>query len=156
MTRGFLEVLVVDAHGLPGGDFLQKIDPYVLVYYKGQERKTTIARGQGKNPRWNEKLGFSAEYPGSGSDYKLILKVMDHDTFSRDDFLGHTTVHIEDLLAFGVENGSYEMRTTKYRLDAANGTYCGDIKIGVRFSCKPIEGNDEGEELGGWKSSDYE
>ncbi|KAH9624196.1 hypothetical protein KSS87_008273 [Heliosperma pusillum] len=156
MTLGLLEVLVIEAHGLSGADFFDKIDPYVVVYYKGQERKTTIARGQGKNPRWNAQLRFSAEYPGSGNDYKLIFKVMDHDTFSSDDFLGQTLIYVDDLLAMGVEKGSYEMRTTKYRLEAANGTYCGDIKIGVKFSSKMIEGNDDDEEIGGWRNSDYE
>jgi len=154
MTNGLLEVLVVEAHGLPGADFLNNIDPYVLVYYKGQERKTSIARGQGKNPRWNMPLTFKAEYPGSGSDYKLTFKIMDHDMFSSDDFIGQTLVHVEDLLVLGVERGTYEMHTTKYRLEAADGTYCGDIKLGLKF--KKIEGNDDEEEIGGWKSGDYE
>ncbi|XP_074308246.1 16 kDa phloem protein 1 [Silene latifolia] len=157
MTLGLLEVLVIEAHGLPDGDFIDKIDPYVLVYYKGQERKTKIARGEGKNPKWNAQLRLSAEYPGSGNDYKLLFKVMDHDTFSADDFLGQTLIHVDDLLAIGVEKGSYEMRPTKYRLEDTNGTYCGDIKIGVKFSSKKIEGNDDDdEEIGGWKNSDYE
>ncbi|KAK9742445.1 hypothetical protein RND81_03G173600 [Saponaria officinalis] len=155
MTQGLLEILLVEAHGLPHTDFLHKIDPYVLVYYKGQERKTTIARRQGRNPKWNEQLKFRAEYPGSGSDYKLTFKVMDHDTFSSDDFLGQTTIYVDDLLSLGVENGYYEMSTTKYRLDAANGTYCGDIKIGVKFTCKNTK-VDENEEFGGWKDSNYE
>ncbi|KAL9230138.1 hypothetical protein vseg_005526 [Gypsophila vaccaria] len=136
MTQGLLEVLLVEAHGLPHTDFLQKNDPYVLVHYKGQEKKTTIATRQGINPKWNEKLRFNVEYSGSRSNYKLTFKVMDHDTFSSDDFLGQTTIYVDDLLALGVENGSYEMRTAKYRLDAANGAYCGDIKIGVKFTCK--------------------
>jgi len=47
--------------------------------------------GHGGNPKWNEKLTLRAEYPGSGGDYKLYLRIMDKDTFSSDDFLGQTT-----------------------------------------------------------------
>lgn len=47
--------------------------------------------GQGSNPEWNQKLTFRAEYPGSGGDYNIIFKIMDHDTFSSDDFIGETT-----------------------------------------------------------------
>ena len=42
-------------------------------------------------------------------------------------------IYVEDLLALGVENGSYEMRTTKYKVEGLDGTYCGDIKVGVKF-----------------------
>ena len=45
----------------------------------------------GESPVWNEKFKFQAEYPGSGGDYKIILKVMDKDTLSADDFIGQAT-----------------------------------------------------------------
>ncbi|XP_021768995.1 elicitor-responsive protein 1 isoform X1 [Chenopodium quinoa] len=152
MTGGLLEVLVVAASGLPNVDFLtDKIDPYVVVKYKGQERKTKIARGQGGNPEWHQKLTFRAEYPGSGSDYHINLKIMDHDTFSSDDYIGETTIHVEDLLALGVENGSYEMNPTKFRVIGSNDKYCGEIKVGAKFT--KASDYDDDEEFGGWKSS---
>jgi hypothetical protein len=71
MGRGVLEVLLVDAKGLAGNDFLGepvelpprmflfrlrfahlflpvlagKLDPYVVVQYRSQERKSSTARG---------------------------------------------------------------------------------------------------------------
>lgn len=42
-------------------------------------------------PVWNETLKFRAEYPGQGTDYKLTLKIMDKDTFTKDDFVGEAT-----------------------------------------------------------------
>ncbi|KMT18324.1 hypothetical protein BVRB_2g024820 isoform B [Beta vulgaris subsp. vulgaris] len=153
MTAGLLEVLVVSACGLPKLDFLtDKIDPYVLVNYKGQERKTRIARGQGGNPEWNQKFTFRAEYPGSGSDYNINLKIMDHDTFSSDDFIGETMIHVEDLLALGVDNGSYEMNSTKFRVIGSDQKYRGEIKVGVKFT-KTSNDDDDEEEIGGWKDS---
>jgi hypothetical protein len=47
--------------------------------------------GQGGSPVWNEKITFRVEYPGQGDQYKLILKIMDKDTFSTDDFIGQAT-----------------------------------------------------------------
>ncbi|KAJ8420596.1 hypothetical protein Cgig2_032772 [Carnegiea gigantea] len=149
---GLLEILVIEAHDLPCHDLLHKMDPYVVVRYKGQERKTSVARRQGGNPKWNEKLRLRAEYPGSGSDYKLNLRIMDKDTFSSDDFIGEATIYVEDLLALGVENGSYEMRTTKYKVEGFDGTYCGDIKVGVKFISQGATKEDD-EEFGGWKDS---
>lgn len=42
----------------------------------------------GSSPVWNEKFVFRVEYPGSGDQYKLNLKIMDKDVFSSDDFVG--------------------------------------------------------------------
>ncbi|XP_057523760.1 16 kDa phloem protein 1 isoform X2 [Amaranthus tricolor] len=149
-ATGILEVLVVSANGLSNADFLSKIDPYVVVQYKGQERKTHIARGQGNNPEWNQKMKFRAEYPGSGTDYNITLKLMDHDTFSKDDFLGRTTIHVGDLLAMGVEKGSYDLHPSKFRVIGHDKKYSGDIKVGVKFT-KTSNNLDEEEHFGGWK-----
>ena len=54
-------------------------------------RYTNIGLGQGGSPVWNEKITFRVEYPGQGDQYKLILKIMDKDTFSTDDFVGQAT-----------------------------------------------------------------
>lgn len=50
-----------------------------------------IKAGQGSKPEWNEKFTFKIEYPSVDGQYKLILKLMDHDTFSSDDYLGEAT-----------------------------------------------------------------
>lgn len=108
---------------------------------------------EGGGPVWNEKFTFRAEYPGSGDDFKIILKIMDHDTFSADDFIGETTIYVEDLLALGVENGVSELRPQKYNVVGDNLNYSGEIQVGVTFTQKETEY--DGEELGGWKQSEY-
>lgn len=50
-----------------------------------------MVAGKGTSPSWNEKFTFKVEYPGSGDNYKIILKIMDKDTFSADDFHGQAT-----------------------------------------------------------------
>ncbi|KAF7844028.1 putative prolyl 4-hydroxylase 7 [Senna tora] len=49
---------------------------------------TFLLVGQGRNPKWNEKIMLRAKYPRSDDPYKLIFKIKDKDLFSSDDFLG--------------------------------------------------------------------
>ncbi|XP_023550200.1 elicitor-responsive protein 1-like [Cucurbita pepo subsp. pepo] len=153
MAIGTLEVKLVNAKGLRGTDFLGGIDPYVLIQYKGQERKSSVARDEGGSPVWNETFTFRAEYPGSCDDFKLVLKIMDHDNFSADDFIGQTSIYVEDLLALGAENGVSELRAQKYSVVGANLNYSGEIQVGVSFTQK--ETQYDGEEVGGWQESEY-
>ena len=53
-------------------------------------RYTNIGAGQGGSPVWNEKITFRVGY-SEGHQYKLILNIMDKDTFSADDFIGQAT-----------------------------------------------------------------
>ncbi|XP_010554608.1 PREDICTED: LOW QUALITY PROTEIN: elicitor-responsive protein 1 [Tarenaya hassleriana] len=156
MAVGILEVNLISAKGLKCSDFLGKIDPYfVLVEYKGQIRKTSSAREGGRNPTWEEKVRWRAEYPGSGGDYALLVKLMDHDTFSSDDFLGQATVYVKEMLELGAEKGKAEIHPTKYRVVGADLNYSGEILLGVSFSLLDKD-NDEEEDYGGWKSSQFD
>ncbi|XP_068667668.1 elicitor-responsive protein 1-like [Aristolochia californica] len=150
MPSGILEAQLVDARGLCSTDFLNKIDPYVLIQYKTQERKSSVARGQGSNPVWNEKFTFLVDYPGDGNQCKLVFKIMDKDTFSRDDLVGEASMYIEELLAQGVERGKAELHPAGQRVTLANKTYHGEIRVGVSFTRKD-EPTDDQEEYGGWK-----
>ncbi|KAJ6325242.1 hypothetical protein OIU76_012343 [Salix suchowensis] len=153
MAVGILEVKLVKAKGLGNPDFfglscfctsLTNMDPYVLVQYKSQERKSKVARGQGGRPVWNETLTFKVEFPGKDGNYKLILKIMDKNTFSSDDSVGEATIYVKDLLALGVKNGTAELQTQKYRVVNADKSYSGEIQA---------EEEDAGEDYGGWKQS---
>ncbi|KAK4385415.1 phloem protein 1 [Sesamum angolense] len=95
MTTGIMEVTVVSAKGL----------------------KNTELFGQGGSPVWNEKYKFSVEYKaGDEEQHKLLLKLMDRDRFTDDDFLGHATIYLKGLFEQGVENGKAELHTQKYRV----------------------------------------
>ncbi|XP_077236909.1 elicitor-responsive protein 1-like [Tasmannia lanceolata] len=153
MPSGILEVLLVDARGLRSTDSWNKMDPYVLIQYKSHERKSSVARGQGVNPVWNERFNFRVEFPGADDQYKLTLKIMDKDTFSADDFVGEATIYVKDVLALGVENGMSELKPSKYRIILADQTYCGEIRVGITFTPKVEEGDDQ--DYGGWQHSSY-
>ncbi|XVE69198.1 hypothetical protein DITRI_Ditri09bG0132200 [Diplodiscus trichospermus] len=165
MAVGILEVLLVSAKGLKNTDFLGGMDPYVIIQYKGQERQSSVARvngvGAGSCPSWNEKFTFKVEYPGAGGEHKLILKIMDNDTFSADDFIGQSTIYVEDLLATGAEKGNAELHPSKYSVVHADQTYCGEIQVGATFTLKVpsphfhVEETTDEEEYGGWKESNF-
>ncbi|XP_031259632.1 16 kDa phloem protein 1 [Pistacia vera] len=152
MAIGLMEVLLVNAKGLADTDFLGDVDPYVVMQYKGQERKSSVAQGQGGNPSWNEKFTFRVEYPGCGGQYKLVLKIMDKDTFTHDDFLGEATIYVEDFLLLGMDNGTAELHPRKYSVTQADGTYRGEIQVGLTLTRK-FEQTTESS-YGGWKESD--
>ncbi|RZC82823.1 hypothetical protein C5167_045608, partial [Papaver somniferum] len=57
MVDGLLEVVLVDAAGFKDTEcFFGGIDPYVLIKYKSHERESSVARGEGSKPMWNEKF----------------------------------------------------------------------------------------------------
>ncbi|CAN8254515.1 unnamed protein product [Cochlearia groenlandica] len=151
MVIGILEVSLISGKGLKRSDFLGKVDPYVEIQYKGQTRKSSVDKDGGRNPTWNDTLKWRAEFPGSGSDYKLIIKVMDHDTFSSDDFIGATTVYVKELLEMGVEKGNSELRPTKYNVVDSDNSFVGEILLGVTYSLQ--DRGMDAEDFGGWKHS---
>ncbi|TKY56747.1 Elicitor-responsive protein 1 [Spatholobus suberectus] len=153
MAIGFMEAQLVKAKGLHNTDIFGKMDPYVLIQYNGQEQRSSVAIGQGRNPIWNEKFIFKVEYPELGNRHKLILKIMDQDLYM-DELVGQSIIHVGDLLAQGVENGGAKLQTLKYRVVRANQSYCGEIDVGVTFTRK-VEDEFVEEDIGGWKESEY-
>ncbi|XP_031488965.1 elicitor-responsive protein 1-like [Nymphaea colorata] len=138
MVRGILEVLLVDAKGLHNTEFLAKMDPYVVIQCRNYERKSNIAKDQGSNPVWNEKISFPVQLPCVDDQLKLVLRILDKDTFSSDDFVGETTIHLKELITEGEENGVAEIKPCSYAVVLADRTYCGKIQIGVKFTLKEV------------------
>ncbi|KAL1535606.1 16 kDa phloem protein 1-like [Salvia divinorum] len=157
MMRGTMEVTVVGARNLRNTELFGRVDPYVVIHYKNQEKKSTTGRRQGRRKAvWNEKFKFKVELKKDMSkeekrkqQHKLILKIMDQDNFTVDDFVGQATVYVTELLEIGMEEGKVEMPIQKYRVVSSDKTYRGEIQVGVTFTMDR-EG-DEQQELGGRK-----
>ncbi|EXB37397.1 Elicitor-responsive protein 3 [Morus notabilis] len=144
MLQGTLEVLLVSAKGLENTDFLNNMDPYVILTYRTQEQKSSIASGKGSDPEWNETFVFNVSEGVS----ELGLRIMDSD-ISQDDFVGEITISLEPLLLEG------SIPTTTYNV-VKDQEYRGEIRIGLTF--KPEVSSDIGygveeERFGGWKES---
>ncbi|KAK4425179.1 phloem protein 1, partial [Sesamum alatum] len=136
-----MEVTLVSAKGLRGKDLFDILDPYVVIQYRDQVQMSRIAPGHGGNPVWNEEFKFRVEYPAAGTDgrnhnYKLVLQIMDHHTFTPDHNLGQTTIYLKELFESGVEKGQAELGVQKYRVVSSDLTYNGEIQVGVTFTTK--------------------
>ncbi|XP_068315107.1 16 kDa phloem protein 2-like isoform X1 [Pyrus communis] len=129
MPLGTLEVLLVEAKGLKNKDFLSvnKMDPYVIFTVKTQEKKSTVAKGKGSDPEWNESFLFTVTDDVS----ELRLKIMDKDTFTKDDFVGEAIVPLEPLFADG------RLPPTAYNIVNKDQEYRGEIIIGLTFTPEP-------------------
>ncbi|URE17989.1 C2 domain-containing protein [Musa troglodytarum] len=124
MVRGTLEVLLVSAKGLEDVDFFGKMDPYAVLMYRSQEQKSSTASGAGSDPEWHETFVFNNV---SDNVSELIVKIMDSDTFSKDDFVGEAKIPLEAVFAEG------SLPPTIYSV-VKDQRYCGEIKVGLTFT----------------------
>ncbi|GMY09477.1 elicitor-responsive protein 3-like [Fagus crenata] len=148
MPQGTLEVLLVSAKDLENTDFLSKMDPYVLLTCRTQEQRSSVVSGQGSEPEWNENFIFTVSDGAS----ELHVKIMDKDTFTKDDFVGEATIPLEPLFIEG------SLPPTAYSV-VKDGEYCGEIRVGLTFtpeggSCRGCCGEEVNH--GGWKESSRE
>ncbi|KAM0889611.1 hypothetical protein ACQ4PT_027569 [Festuca glaucescens] len=143
MVRGKLEVLLISAKGLDDSDFLNRMDPYVILTWRSNEQKSTVAKGAGSEPEWNETFVFKV-YSSADNSPQLSLKIMDSDAFSADDLVGEASIPLEAVLLEG------SLPPDVHRI-VKDEEYCGEIKIKLTFT--PAEENEEEESYGGWNQS---
>ena len=123
MPLGTVEVLLVGAKGLENTDFLNGVDPYVVLACRTQEQKSSVASGKGSEPEWNEKFSFEV----SDGDTELTLKIMDSDVGAADDFVGEATIPLEPLFLEG------NLPSTAYKV-VKEQEYKGEITVGLTFT----------------------
>ncbi|XP_050227300.1 elicitor-responsive protein 3-like [Mercurialis annua] len=143
MAQGTLEVLLVGAKGLENTDFLNNMDPYVILTCRSQEQKSSIASGKGCDLEWNENFIFSI----SDSVEELTLKIMDSDAGSQDDFVGEASIPLGALFTEG------SLPSTAYNV-VKNEEYKGEIRVALTFKSELSRGYQEEESVGGWKQSE--
>ena len=67
------------------------MDPYVYYEYGNQKHKSTIAKGQGMNPRWeNEVKVFSLQKNPTA----MKVSIYDREIFKWDDLVGQTSFEV--------------------------------------------------------------
>ncbi|RCV14852.1 hypothetical protein SEVIR_3G013100v4 [Setaria viridis] len=138
MVHGKLEVLLVSAKGLEDTDFLNNMDPYVILTCRTQEQKSSAANGS--EPEWNETFIFTV----SDDTPQLHLKIMDSDV-TDDDFVGEATIPLEALFQEG------SLPPTVHPV-VKEEKYCGEIKIALTFT--PAETRRPDNEEGTYSSWD--
>ncbi|CAI9292204.1 hypothetical protein Lser_V15G31642 [Lactuca serriola] len=147
MPEGTLEVLVVSAKGLENADVLCNMDPYVIITYRSQEKKSNVASGKGSNPEWNETFLFDVS---SKETADLKIKIMDSDTGNADDLVGHASISLDALF----HDGDIPAKSYNVMKDDA---YCGEIRVGLNFTAQRSRGFDPTDgNMGGWKQSSHD
>ncbi|KAJ0928401.1 putative C2 domain-containing protein [Helianthus annuus] len=180
MPEGVLEVLLVSAKGLEDADLLCKMDPYVIITYRTQEKKSTVASGayllsivchlyiflekkyiclmlnicvgKGTTPEWKETFLFDVT---SNDATDLKIKIMDSDGgVGADDLVGHAR-QVEWLIFIPLDalfrDGDIPAKSYNIMKDDA---YCGEIRIGLNFTVQKSRGFDPIDgNIGGWKQS---
>uniref|UniRef100_A0A0D3F832 C2 domain-containing protein n=1 Tax=Oryza barthii TaxID=65489 RepID=A0A0D3F832_9ORYZ len=142
MVHGTLEVLLVGAKGLENTDYLCNMDPYAVLKCRSQEQRSSIASGKGSNPEWNENFVFTV----SDKATELLIKLLDSDTGSADDFVGEATIPLEAVYTEG------SIPPTLYNV-VKDEHYCGEIKVGLTFTPEDVRQRGLPEDFGGWKQS---
>ncbi|KAL6634821.1 hypothetical protein ACP70R_027492 [Stipagrostis hirtigluma subsp. patula] len=123
MVHGTLEVLLVGAKGLENTDYLCNMDPYAILKCRSQEQKSSIAAGKGSNPEWNENFVFTV----SDQATDLLIKLMDSDAGTADDFVGEATIPLHAVYT------ERSILPTLYNVVKGE-KYCGEIKVGLTFT----------------------
>ncbi|KAM7472165.1 hypothetical protein LguiA_010348 [Lonicera macranthoides] len=143
MPHGTLEVVLTSAKGLENTDFLSKMDPYAILTYRTQEKKSSVASGKGSNPEWNETFLFTV----SDNTPELTIKLMDSDHLTQDDFVGEATIPLEAVFHEG------DVAPMAYNV-VKDQKYCGEVRVGLTFNRERgcARGLPE-ENFGGWRES---
>jgi Ca2+-dependent lipid-binding protein len=97
LYSGVLKVRVVKGCKLPIKDRIMSSDPYVLIKLGKQKHQTRVIK-KSLNPRWDEELKFHIMNISRSDRCSLTAEVWDHDTLSRDDFMGLAEIDLKPLL----------------------------------------------------------
>ncbi|XP_010553510.1 PREDICTED: C2 domain-containing protein At1g63220-like [Tarenaya hassleriana] len=143
MPQGTLEVLLVNAKGLEDSDFLNNMDPYVVITCRTQDQKSSVASGQGSTPEWNETFMFTV----SEGTSELKLKILDKDTGTQDDSVGEALITLEPVFMEG------KIPPKAYNV-VKDEEYKGEIWVGLTFTPLETREIDFEESYGGWKQSE--
>ncbi|KAL5710782.1 hypothetical protein ACHQM5_021306 [Ranunculus cassubicifolius] len=135
--NGILNIELLDARGLQDTEVIGKMDPYVLIQYKDQKLKSKVAKNQGSTPVWNDELSLVMQYPAEDEDYNLVMKIMDKETFSSDDFVGEARINLKELAVLGSRNGTAKLEPKYYGVAGEDRDVHGaEIQVAFVFNLK--------------------
>ena len=94
LPSGKVALVLHEAEGLPKGDLIGKSDPYAVISYDDDKKKTPTVKNS-QNPQWN----YETELPvNENGPQNIDIDVYDKDRFGKDKLLGSTSVDIADLM----------------------------------------------------------
>ena len=107
---GLLSVMVVGAEDVEGESHN---NPYALVLFRGEKKKTKMIR-KTRDPRWNEEFQFTLEKPPLKE--KICFQVISKRRafiFRSKESLGHVEINLNDVVRNGRINQKYNLINSK-------------------------------------------
>lgn len=107
---GLLSVMVVGAEDVEGESHN---NPYALVLFRGEKKKTKMIR-KTRDPRWNEEFQFTLEKPPLNE--KICFQVISKRRafiFRSKESLGHVEINLNDVVRNGRINQKYNLINSK-------------------------------------------
>jgi Ca2+-dependent lipid-binding protein len=99
MSKGVLEVTIVEGRSLKNCDIIGENDAYVEVYMDRKYKQRTATIKNSNNPVWNEELRFNVHK----GDNTIHFDVYDADFIGRDT-IGKTKIKLKHV----IENGEFD------------------------------------------------
>lgn len=102
-------------------NLIAEMDPYCIIKTHSGEVKTSVAKGMGKNPTWND--SFNINFNGDNTVY---IGIWDRETLTPDDIIGETTINLMGNL----NNGPYATWHPLFY----KGTSVGQVYVEILFN----------------------
>ncbi|XP_020084610.1 elicitor-responsive protein 3 [Ananas comosus] len=133
MKGAVLEVLLVSAVGLKHAHLPGSSNYYVVIQCGNHTFTSKITSEKDRKVCWNEKFRFMLSSAECKDLAKLKLRIMEKDKFLEDRPVGETMVYLRGILREGREKGFLELKPSSYNVVLYDGTYEGELKIGLKF-----------------------
>ncbi|CAA7410586.1 unnamed protein product [Spirodela intermedia] len=133
MKGGVLEVLLVNADGLGHSHLMGCPGLYVILKCGNQTHRGKVSSGKDKRVWWNEKFSFAFATRKWNSLTRLRMTIMKSHALQEDSPIGEATVHLVGVLEEGSRRGCVDLQPAPYNLVLPDGTYEGQIRIGLKF-----------------------
>ena len=117
---GALVVKAQTANLTNDSDSWGKMDPYVKITLGASTQTTKPAKDMGKTPNWSDILNFRV-----AGEQSIYVAVFDKDKFSKDEFLGETTIQLGQIFQRKFHSETYNL--------SRNGQPAGSISIHFEF-----------------------
>lgn len=92
VVNGNLKIKALEGKFSKDMDMIGKMDPYLILAVGKDVQKTEVANNQGTTPKWTSDFLFRCN-----NNNQIKIEGYDQDQFGKGDFLGETTLNLEDF-----------------------------------------------------------
>ncbi|CAL1398912.1 unnamed protein product [Linum trigynum] len=144
MNKATLEILLVNASGIRRTNLIGKAYYYVIIECGDQQRITKLSSsGKDHKTCWNQKFRFEAPLIDWKRRTHLKLTILDTELFKDGEFVGETIIYLGGIVAEGKDREVVEMKPAPYNVVLHDGTFKGQIKLGIKFMTVTHEEEEE-------------